>query len=346
MNKRIVFLYTELAGYIKACLDQLAASDAEVHVFAYPVNPEAPFHFDFTASEARFYERNLYSDIQLVAAVRKIDPAVIVCSGWVDSGYISVCRELNGKVRTVLALDTQADGSLRGLATRARAKWRYRKWFSDTWVPGSPQVAFVKGLGFKEENIYTGFYTADTSRWGRMRHTFRMGQFPKRFVFVGRYVDFKGVNELWQAWTQLNAPGWQLYCSGQGELYSTRPVHSGIHHLGFVQPSDFDTFVSGGGVFIMPSHREPWGVVLHEFAAAGYPLICSRNVGAATAFLKPGENGICLNTPSVEEIRQAMQRMINTPDSELIKMAEVSHKLSGEITIEKWVDTAWELLNL
>ena len=47
-----------------------------------------------------------------------------------------------------------------------------------------------------------------------------------------------------------------------------------------MQPEDLLAFMSTGKAFVLPSTFEPWGVAVHEFAAAGYPLILSDAVGA------------------------------------------------------------------
>ena len=44
--KKCVFLFTELACYIVACMKELAATGlVEVHVVRWPVNAVAPFKF-------------------------------------------------------------------------------------------------------------------------------------------------------------------------------------------------------------------------------------------------------------------------------------------------------------
>lgn len=340
MNRRIVFLYTELAEYIKSCMDRLAETGVEVYVFAYPVNPEAPFRFDFENSKCTFYPREDFSFETLEARVRKINPAAIVCSGWIDKDYIRLCRSLSKSCRTILALDSQIETGLRPLFSRLRAQLMYKAVFSDAWVPGKPQVAFAKKLGFRKEQISEGFYTADTAKWSEMGSDLPLNLFPKRFVFVGRYVDFKGIEELWQAYTKLGSTEWQLYCAGQGELYDLRCEYPGIHHLGFVQPDDFGKFVARGGVFVLPSHKEPWGVVLHEFAAAGYPIICTDKVGAASEFLKNGENGYSVSPGNVNELAGAMQKMIGLTDQELSEMSRLSKKLAQKISTDAWIKTA------
>lgn len=346
MNKRIVFLYTELAEYIKVCMDRLAESGVEVHVFAYPVNPEAPFQFDFESSECTYYQRNDFSVAELEEKVRAIQPQAIVCSGWVDKGYLAVCRKMKKHCRTVVALDTQIEEGIKAKLSYNRAKLAYKSIFSNAWVPGGPQVEFARKLGFPTDRIFTGFYTADIAKWGKIGAELPLNPFPKRFVFVGRYVNFKGINELWEAFSNLSISGWELYCAGQGILFPKRKEYRGIHHLGFVQPSDLDTFVATGGVFVLPSHKEPWGVVLHEFAAAGYPLICSSKVGAASAFLIEGENGYLFNPGSAEELGKVLSRITDLPDRKLIEMGERSKDLASRISIDSWLIAARKLLEI
>ena len=108
----------------------------------------------------------------------------------------------------------------------------------------------------------------------------RKKNFPKRFLYVGRYYDFKGVKTLWDAFIQLqveNPNDWELWCLGNGDLEPLE--HPKIKHLGFMQPEDLDKIISETGIFILPSLFEPWGVVVQEYAAAGYPLILSNQIG-------------------------------------------------------------------
>lgn len=344
MKKRIVFLYTELAEYIKGCMDELAEKDVEVYVFYYPVNPEAPFKFDFENSGCKFYLRTEFPRSKLLNEIKKIDPQVIVCSGWIDKDYVNICRELRPKIKTILALDNQFEKGLKPRLARERAKQLFKPAFDSAWVPGNPQVKYARKLGFKPNEIQTGFYTIDVEKWNQVNGNKPEGDFPKRFVFVGRYMEFKGVLELWEAFSQIDTKGWELYCAGNGDLFPMRRIHKGIHHVGFVQPIDLHKFVAQGGVFILPSHKEPWGVVMHEFAAAGYPIICTENVGAASAFLKDGVNGFVIKSNNIAELKDAMRNIIETPGQKLFEMGEESKRLASQVDIDAWVNTAKQFI--
>ena len=51
----------------------------------------------------------------------------------------------------------------------------------------------------------------------------------------------------------------------------------------FIQPENLEK-VKNAGCFVLPSLKDNWGVVVHEFAAAGLPLIISDGVGAKLLF--------------------------------------------------------------
>jgi glycosyltransferase involved in cell wall biosynthesis len=325
-------------------MEMLAGSGVDVHVFAYPVNAEAPFKFDGLDAQCQYYLRQNYSDVTLQSVIEGLSPDLIVCSGWIDQGYLRICRSFHPSVKTVLALDNQLPNTLRGWASLLRARYVYRKWFRFAWVPGEPQMAYAKRIGFGTTSIFSGFYTADVERFKCMRFAQPSQPFPKRFVFVGRYLRFKGIKELWEAYDPEEFQGWELWCAGQGALYERRKTGPGIHHLGFVQPDEMDTFVKQGGVFILPSHEEPWGVVVHEFAAAGYPLICSNRVGAATAFLIEGVNGFLVQAGDSKDLKAAMQKMSVQSAESLVEMARASGKLAGKITPESWVEKVTSML--
>lgn len=342
-KNRIVFLYTELAEYIKLCMDHLAEKDVEVHVFHHPVNPEAPFKFDFESSRCEFYLRTDFSRSELLAKIKNINPQAIVCSGWIDKDYVSICRELRPKLKTILALDNQLEKGLKPRLARERAKLLYKPAFDSAWVPGLPQVRYAESIGFQPDEIQTGFYTIDVKKWNVINGNYS-SDFPRRFVFVGRYLEFKGVVELWEAFSQIDAQGWELYCAGNGDLYPSRRIYKGIHHIGFVQPIDLHKFVAQGGVFVLPSHKEPWGVVVHEFAAAGYPIICTENVGAASAFLKHKINGYLIKSNNIVELKDAMNKIIDMSDQELFEMGRESKLLAGQIDIDGWVNAAMKFI--
>ncbi len=347
----IVFLYTELAGYIHSCLEHLAHNGAQVHVMAWPVNAEAPFEFDTSICKARYHNRSEYSDHAIGAWLEALSPKVIVCSGWLDRAYLRSLRIWRKRALIVLALDNQIPATTKGHLGLLRARLQYKPLFHRTWVPGAPQRAYAEAMGFDPAQVFEGFYCADTGPFAEAYRRRSSGTMALRFLFVGRYVSTKGVEELWEAFRQFRqwqaAQGqelWELHCAGTGALYTVRPEMPGLKHHGFVQPSELDTFVAEGGVFVLPSHREPWGVVVQEMAAAGLPLLLSATVGAGSAFLDEGRNGYRFAPGSAAHLLDAMKRMAKTAPHLLTQMGQHSARLANWPSHNSWTETALRLL--
>jgi glycosyltransferase involved in cell wall biosynthesis len=193
-------------------------------------------------------------------------------------------------------------------------------------------------------------YSADTTLFSRYETEIRSAKsekFPHRFIYVGRYTELKGIRELWQAFMQLSADerqDWELWCLGKGELESEFPVHPAIKNIGFVQPEQLKYYLQECGVFILPAHYEHWGVVAHEFATAGFPLVCSTKTSAATYFLHEGRNGFFTQPKNTASVREAMLRIIKSSDDALRKMGEESKHEAKKITPLTWSRTIWDIM--
>jgi glycosyltransferase involved in cell wall biosynthesis len=340
-----VFLYTEIAEYFLACCNRLA-EHGDVHIIRWPVNKEAPFQFDVNP-RIKLYSKSDYSLPQLQELVASLKPDVLICSGWIDKDYLKISKRYFKKIPTVMTCDTHWTGSLKQRLATILSRFTLLRIFSHAWVPGGIQRSYALKLGFKAERIHKGFYSCDLGFFNGVytqQRTQKEKQFPKRFLYVGRYYEFKGVKELWQAFTELQEEqpnDWELWCLGIGDLEPAQ--HPKIRHFGFVQPKDLGTYTSQTGVFILPSRFEPWGVVAHEFAASGFPLLLSEAVGARDAFLQEGVNGSALSAGDVNSIKEQMKRMIAQNDASLLAMGERSHELAQTISPEAWVKTLMDI---
>ena len=346
-RKKFLFLFTELAGYIVACLKQLSDTyPVEVHVVRWPVNQVAPFQFSLEGNNIHFYERHDFDEAQLLDWAVQFDPDVIFCSGWIDKGYVKICKHFVNKVPTILTFDNPWRNTLKQNIASLIGPLYLRRYYSACWVSGAPQKKYALKLGFNEKIITEGYYSCDFSFFHNQYHLNReekLKDFPKKIIFVGRYTKLKGVTELWEAFMEFLRrydTDWELWCLGKGELEKSFPVHDKIKNFGFVQPTEMPRFIRESGVFILPSHYEHWGVAVHEFAAAGFPLVCSDSTGAATAFLKDEYNGFLHKPCSVRALVDVFRRISKTPVDELVSMGDRSAEMASVITPETWCSTA------
>ncbi len=355
--KRFLFLYTELAPYVLACLKALVEKhDVEVHLVRWPVNAEAPFELEFPG-RFKVYERHAVDDESLVRLVQALKPDIAFASGWVDKGYLAACREMRKQGRpAVMCSDTAWRGDVRQVAAAIAARFWIKGTFSHAWVTGEAQASYAAKLGFTEESVRKGFYSADVDRFAPMAREFaapRSSEYPHRFLCVARYIPTKGHQYLCDAFAELCAAGeardWELWIAGTGELHeqvknSPSGRHPRIKHLGFVQPAGMPGVLVQCGVFVLPSTYEPWGVVVQEHACAGFPMLLSNAVGAAERFLIDGENGDLFTAGDKTSLKKALLAMIGRTDGELRRMGERSAGLGSRWNPTEWARTAISFL--
>lgn len=335
---KFVFLYTEIAEYFLACCRELS-KHGEVHIIRWPVNKEAPFHFSENKN-IWLYNKSDYNKQGLLNLVQTINPSIIICSGWIDKDYLKITKAFYKKIPTVMTCDTHWRGTFKQQLARIISRFTLLKTFSHAWVPGEIQKKYALKLGFKQNKIEKGFYSCDLSSFQTYYTSQKENKaqnFPKRFLYVGRYYDFKGINELWKAFIELQNKinsDWELWCLGTGDI--TPIQHPKIKHFGFVQPKDLQNYISQTGVFILPSRYEPWGVVVHEFAAAGFPLLLSTQVGAKEQFLTEEKNGFQFEAQNATSLKNALKKIISCSDEKLIEMGKYSFELSKSISPTIW----------
>lgn len=349
MTRKILFLYSELAAYFLACIRELKNRNTEVHIVRYAVNKEAPFAFDETGN-VHFYERDKYDEKQLTDLSKQIAPDALLCCGWIDRAYLRVAKFWYRKIPTILLVDNQWQGTWKQYIAGMLSPLYLLNRFSHIWIPGKPQYRYAIKLGFQPDNILTGFYSADFEHFYQIfRNTFdeKKNNFPRRFIYIGRYIRSKAIFDLWNAFIQLQNEypnEWELWCIGTGELYDKRIQHPAIKHFGFIQPADMQNYLKQCSVFILPSSFEPWGVVVHEMAAAGFPLICSDKVGAASQFLSNNSNGFIFHSGDVVQLKECMRKSIEADINKMLEMSNKSVELAKKITPRIWTDTLWRIL--
>jgi glycosyltransferase involved in cell wall biosynthesis len=343
---KVLVLYSEIAGYFIAGVRRyVALSGATVHVVRWPINPEAPFQFPEEPGIV-YHERAELDDAALLRLAMDLDPDALYVSGWIDKGYLRVARHFYKLGRPVIAaFDTQWRGDLRQRVATWVSPFAIRNRYSHAWVPGMFQYEYARRLGFPRERILTGMYTADVALFDAVfgpAMTAKADRYPHRLVYVGRYLALKGVLELYHAFRELSEEhphDWELVLVGNGPLKDELQETHNIRFRDFVQPAALPALALEAGAFVLPSRSDAWAVVLHEFAAAGLPLVSTDAAGAITAFVKEGYNGFIHRRNDKDSLKQALRRLIACDDDRLRTMGRRSQELSRQISPDTWAAT-------
>ncbi len=348
MSAKITILYTELADYSSLLARHSRQREQRSNSSTGPSTQKPPSNSTYPFIDEVIPRDTLDRD-GLMTKVSAFQPDLILSSGWMDKDYVEVCRKMRGQSVTVLSLDNHWTGSAKQQVARLVAPFTIRRAFAKAYVPGEEQRQYALRLGFEEGEIRTGFYSADTQKFDGFYGQLSAGKknaLPKRFLYLGRYVEHKGIFDLWSAFAKYRQAGgdWELWCVGTGDQYAQRVEGEGIRHFGFVQPSEMLPILEGCGVYILPSHFEPWGVSVHEMGVAGFPMLLSDAIGAKEQFLVEAENGAVFPSGNGDALAEKMHWITGLSNEALLQMSVRSHNLGMRHTPEVWANRLLSLL--
>jgi glycosyltransferase involved in cell wall biosynthesis len=177
-------------------------------------------------------------------------------------------------------------------------------------------------------------------RPSRNRIRVALGVPEKSFVilFVGRFIKHTGLFELLEADRRVNLPHKALVLVGDGKLrealqdYVARHNLDAVYFFGFQNRSEIWKFYAMSDLFVLPSRKEPWGMVVAEAMCFGLPVIVSDQVGAASDLLQQGYNGFTFTSGSVEGLVDCIERFVQLSEEKRSAMGRKSIDL-----IQKWL---------
>lgn len=138
------------------------------------------------------------------------------------------------------------------------------------------------------------------------------------FVFVGRIVKDKGINELAEAFTQISAENKKVKLLLVGDYESdldplTPETLAIINHnkaiisVGF--QSDVRPYLAISNALAFPSYREGFPNVVMQAGAMGLPCIVS-NINGCNEIIAEGENGLIIPVKNTTALWDAMNKML------------------------------------
>jgi glycosyltransferase involved in cell wall biosynthesis len=136
---------------------------------------------------------------------------------------------------------------------------------------------------------------------------------PVRFLFVGRVMHEKGVDELFAAAKRMKQQyGEQVEFHMVGSFEEAyKPVMDQLEQAGVVKyhgyQSDMKPFYAMAGCVVLPSYHEGMSNVLLEAAASGRPLITSDIPGCREA-VENGVSGYLCPAKDADALYEAMRR--------------------------------------
>lgn len=329
---KILYLYAELMGYQIPVFEQYVnAFNAEVHVVHWDhkkLTPYKPKKID----SVFYYNRSDCNYNSLLYLATDIKPTIVYVSGWMDEGYLRLCKKLRkDKVLIVAGSDTQVNNSIKQRLGAIIFSFFIKKYFTHIWVPGPYQYEYAKRLGFKKEEIVFNCLSADNTIFkskGKER-------IEKKFLFLGRLEKIKGIHLLLDSWNEIkNKRGWKLTFIGNGSLEKSISYNQDVELQPFLQPKELKNVIKKFDFLILPSIKEPWGLVVHEAMSCGIPVLASSVCGSAPVLIIAGYSGFIFRNNDQADLKNKIEMIMDMRHKDLLQMSENAHLRSKSITPE------------
>lgn len=157
---------------------------------------------------------------------------------------------------------------------------------------------------------------------------YQIVEYPKgditRFLFIGRVMAEKGVDELFCAIKQLVKDGFKCeldVLGGYEENYKNTieqyEMEGWLHYYGYQK--DVRPFISKCHCFVLPSWHEGMANTNLECAASGRPVITTRIPGCMEAVID-GKTGFLVERKNTKELYNVMKRFMELSFDDRVQM--------------------------
>lgn len=168
------------------------------------------------------------------------------------------------------------------------------------------------------------------------------------FVFVGRLIKDKGINELVVAFEQVHRqhPNTKLLLVGneepeldplKPETIATIRTHSNVIAAGY--QNDVRPWLAVSQALVFPSYREGFPNVVMQAGAMGLPAIVT-DINGCNEIITDGHNGIIIPPKHEEALREAMLRLVQEPALGQQLASQARHSIVSRFEQQ----TVWELI--
>jgi glycosyltransferase involved in cell wall biosynthesis len=339
---KVAILFDAFPSYLSKCVATLADRE-NVQVLAYcrlegpfpnvmePLRRHPHIHLvEQSSSESVLEECKKFAPQLAVITMKRRGLFADAAAAWRKAGTI-----------VIGACDHLWVGNWRNYANVIAARLGWFSQYEAVMVCGALGKMYAKKIGFPEQAIFDGLYTCDTEIFqpiGLRRHAEEAGDdWPRVFLFVGQYIRRKGFDILLKAYRSYRrkaANPWELWLVGSGDLAKEIGAEPGVSNLGEKSSAEVADIMRQSGCFVLPSRVDHWGVVTHEAASAGLPVLVSSMCGSSVELVQSGFNGYVF--PVADETTLARALLLMDEGGAAREMGKNSLQISHRFSPELW----------
>ncbi len=175
---------------------------------------------------------------------------------------------------------------------------------------------------------------------------YKLQEYPKcengiHFLFIGRVMQEKGINELFEAMRRIHKENNICYLDVVGsfeenysEVMEQGEKEGWLKYHGY--QSDVRPFIANAHCFVLPSWHEGMANTNLECAASGRPIITSNIHGCKEAVIE-NISGLLCEPKNADSLYNAMKRFLDLSQEERINMGRAGRKHMEEVFDKKKV---------
>jgi glycosyltransferase involved in cell wall biosynthesis len=256
---------------------------------------------------------------------------LVIMPGYHRAEYwamLIVCIVL-GRKRAVFCDSTTIDRPK--VAWRELAKRWFFNWCNGFFCYGIRSKEYLMSYGVSESKISYRCQAAalprNYSESGVLAHyesNWPAAQRAPRYLYVGRLSSEKGIEDLFEAFRTVHGhlPDAKLDIVGSGTLSeslkrraSRLGLDQSISFLGTKSLEDISVLLLNATALVLPSHSEPWGLVINESLSYGCPVVVSSACGCVPDLALDGVTGYSFEVGNVAQLARAMEEVAKwSPD--------------------------------
>lgn len=293
-------------------------------------------------------------------AIKRFGPDVLWVHGYSDLFRLYALRwAYQHGIKTLVRGESTLSS-----CQQTRFKSRFRRTFFkmlDRLVDGYLTIGslnrqFYEHYNIHNQKLYHAPYTVNNEHFARFNEKFMTQQTRHELgvdadtpviIFAGKMFERKRCHDLVEAFNRLMAhkpavkPHLLLIGDGPDRAQLEKEVTSkgldNVTFLGFVNQGDLPRYYAAADIFVLPSEREPWAVVVNEAMNAECAIIATDEVGSAND-LVDDSNGAVYPVGDINALRRALEhltqdqnvcRQAQKTSRERIKQWDISHTAEG-----------------
>ncbi len=293
----------------------------------------------------------------------RLDPAAVLVPGYYTLPAIAAALWAKAHSRTSILMTESTAFDHRRVGWREAAKSLLIRTLFDAAVSGgSAHRRYLAQLGFPMDRVAERYDVVDNAALAAAAVEERAASCPETldlpsqpfFLYVGRLAPEKNIETLLAAWLQFRREGgqWALVLVGDGPtlpaLEATARASgfaSEIVFAGLRSSRELPRFYARAGCFVLPSTREPWGLVVNEAMACGLPVLVSSQCGCAEDLVHEGQNGFTFVPASITILTERLRQIAELTPEARRAMGEASIQIISAYTPQQFGQEIARVLN-